>query len=117
MRRTADSAGREGEWLAVAFLMRAGWEILGERVRCARGEVDLVARRGALVAFVEVKWRRDRAAMDLAIDARRLARVAAAAEVLAPRFLRAGDDMRVDVLLLAPGEVPRHIENAWMPFA
>ena len=36
----------------------------------------------------------------------------AAAEALAPRFVRAGDDMRIDVLLLAPGRWPRHIPNA-----
>ena len=115
MKRTADSAGRQGEWLAKAYLMRQGWAILGERLRTPRGEVDIVARQADMVVFVEVKWRRDAAALDLAIDARRLARVAAAAELLAPRFVGAGDDMRIDVLLLAPGAAPRHIENAWMP--
>jgi putative endonuclease len=68
-----------------------------------------------MVAFVEVKWRASAAELDLAIDARRLQRVARAAEVLAPRFVRGGDDMRIDVLLLAPGRWPRHIVNAWQP--
>ena len=51
---------------------------------------------------------------ELAIDERRLARVAAAAEVLMPRYAGPGDDIRVDVILLAPGTRPRHIENAWI---
>ena len=68
-----------------------------------------------MVAFVEVKWRARAADLDFAIDERRLARVAAAAEILAPRFVGEGDDMRIDVLLLAPGALPRHIANAWLP--
>lgn len=73
-----------------------------------------MARRGRTVAFVEVKWRGGGQALDLAIDSHRLRRVAAAAEAIAPRFTRAGDDQRIDVLLLAPGRLPRHIVNAWM---
>jgi putative endonuclease len=61
-----------------------------------------------------VKWRGGGQALDLAIDSHRLRRVAAAAEAIAPRFTRAGDDQRIDVLLLAPGRLPRHIVNAWM---
>jgi putative endonuclease len=64
--------------------------------------------------LVEVKARRTEAELDFAIDARRLARVAAAAEYLMPRYAGPGDDIRVDVLLIAPGAAPRHIENAWM---
>jgi len=67
-----------------------------------------------MVAFVEVKWRATAAELDLAIDEYRLRRVAAAAEAIAHRFVRTGDDQRIDVLLLAPGRFPRHIVNAWM---
>ena len=69
---------------------------------------------GQSVAFVEVKARKSAAELDFAIDDRRLARVAAAAEYLMPRFAANGEDIRVDVLLLAPGVRPRHIENAWI---
>ena len=114
-RVAAEQRGRQGEWLAEAYLAREGWEILARRVRTPLGEVDIVARRANLVAFVEVKWRRTEADLALAIDERRLARVAAAAELLIPRFAADGEDCRIDVLLLAPGLAPRHIENAWMP--
>ena len=113
-RRVAEATGRRGERIAGWWLRLKGWRILDRRVRTPAGEVDLVARRGNLVAFVEVKTRRSAAELDFAIDARRLARVAAAAEVLMPRYAGPGDDIRVDVLLLAPGTRPRHIENAWI---
>ena len=113
-RRAAEAAGRRGERIAGWWLRLKGWRILARRVRTPAGEVDLVARRGSIVAFVEVKARATAAELDHAIDARRLARVAAAAEYLMPRFAGPGDDIRVDVLLLAPGTMPRHIENAWI---
>lgn len=114
-RRLAEAAGRRGERLAGWWLRLKGWRILDRRVRTPAGEVDIVAKRGALIAFVEVKMRGSAAELDFAIDERRLARVAAAAEYLMPRYATAGEDIRVDVLLLAPGTRPRHIENAWMP--
>ena len=115
-RHAAEAAGRRGERIAGWWLRLKGWRILARRVRTPAGEVDLVARKGSIVAFVEVKARRSAAELDYAIDERRLARVAAAAaaEVLMPRFAGPGDDIRIDVILLAPGTRPRHIENAWI---
>jgi putative endonuclease len=113
-RQAAEQAGRNGEDTAARYLEARGWTILATRVHTPAGEVDLVARRESLVAFVEVKTRKSATALDHAIDERRLARVAAAAEVLMPRFAEPGDDIRVDVILLAPGVRPRHIENAWI---
>ncbi len=113
-RRSAEAAGRRGERLAGWYLRLKGWSILDRRVRTPAGEVDLVAKRGTLIAFVEVKTRSTAAELDFAIDERRLARVAAAAEYLMPRYAKGGEDIRIDVLLLAPGTRPRHIENAWI---
>jgi len=113
-RRAAEASGRRGERIAAWWLRLKGWRILDKRVRTPAGEVDLVARKGNLIAFVEVKMRATSAELDFAIDERRLTRVAAAAEVLMPRYAGPGDDIRVDVILLAPGTMPRHIENAWI---
>ncbi|MBB5715239.1 YraN family protein [Sphingomonas aerophila] len=113
-RRLAETAGRRGERLAGWWLWLKGWRILDRRVRTPAGEVDLVARKGNLISFVEVKMRGSAADLDHAIDERRLARVAAAAELLMPRYAGPNDDIRVDVVLLAPGTPPRHIENAWI---
>jgi putative endonuclease len=114
-RAEAEARGRKGETRAALWLALHGWRTLAKRVKTPRGEIDLVARRGKMVAFVEVKWRGGAAELDFAIDEYRLRRVAAAAEAVAHRYLRQGDDMRIDVLLLAPGRFPRHIVNAWMP--
>lgn len=114
-RQLAERSGREGERRAAFWLRARGWRILAERVKTKRGEIDLIARRGGVVAFVEVKWRRKGADLDLAIDEYRLARVAAAVECVAHDYATQGEDIRIDVILLAPGALPRHIPNAWMP--
>ena len=113
-RAAAEAAGRRAERIAGWWLRLKGWRILARRVRTPAGEVDLVAKRGKLIAFVEVKARATDAELDLAIDERRLARVAAAAEILYPRFAEHGEDARIDVILLTRGRPPRHIENAWV---
>jgi putative endonuclease len=92
-----------------------GWRIVAQRVKAPRGEIDLVARRGRVVAFVEVKWRARAAELDFAIDEYRLRRVAAAAEAVALRYAKPDDVQRIDVVLLAPGRWPRHMANALMP--
>lgn len=115
-RRDADARGREGEAEAAMFLAQRGWQIVAERVKTKAGEIDLIAKRTGLVAFVEVKWRARSASLNDAIDERRLRRVAAAAACLWQDYANNGEDIRIDVILLAPGRQPTHIENAWMPF-
>lgn len=112
-RQAAEKRGRQAERIAAWWLRLKGWAILDRRVRTRAGEIDLIARRGRLVAFVEVKARESDADLAFAIDERRLARVAAAAESLAHIYLRPGDDMQIDVMLLAPGRPPRHLSNVW----
>ncbi len=114
-RAEAERRGRRGETLAVWWLRLTGWRVLAQRVKLGVGEVDIVARRGRTVAFVEVKWRRDAAARDSALDAHRLRRVARAAEAIAAKYTKPGDDIRIDAILLAPGHWPRHMANVWQP--
>ena len=114
-RAAAEARGRKAERRAAWWLRLHGWRILGERLRVPVGEVDLVARRGRTVAFIEVKWRDRAADLDLAIDQYRLRRVAAAAELLAPRVAGPRDDVRIDVMLLAPRRLPRHLVHVWQP--
>jgi putative endonuclease len=114
-RRAAERRGRKGERFAALWLRLHGWRVVAQRVKTPRGEVDLIARRGRTVLFVEVKWRATSAELDRSIDPWRLRRVGAAAEAIAHRYLRRGDSVRIDVLMLAPRRWPRHIVNAWQP--
>jgi putative endonuclease len=112
-RHEAEKRGRGAETLACWYLRLKGWTIVARRARVHGGEVDIVARRGRTLAFVEVKARSSDEAAALALDRYRLRRVAVAAERLAPRYLRAGDDVRIDALFIVPGKLPRHLANVW----
>jgi putative endonuclease len=113
-RHVAEARGRRAETIAAWWLRLRGWQILARRARVPGGEVDLVARRGRTLAFVEVKQRGSEEAAAMALDQYRLRRVAVAAERLAPRFAREGDDIRIDAVFLVPGRLPRHLPNIWM---
>lgn len=112
-RQIAERDGRRGETRAALWLMLKGWSILGRRVRTPVGEVDLIARRGKVLAFIEVKARRTSADASLSLDHFRLRRVAAAAEALVPRYMREGDDVRIDAIFIVPRRLPRHMTNVW----
>ena len=114
-RQRAEQAGRKGELAAELFLRAKGWSILARRRKTPLGEIDLIARRSGTIAFVEVKWRKRVEELGLAIDEYRLRRVAAAVEAVAHEYASDGEDMRIDVILLAPGRLPQHIINAWQP--
>ena len=112
-RRRAEQRGRGAETLACWYLRLHGWRILERRARVVGGEVDIVARRGRTLAFVEVKARASDDAAGFALDHWRLRRVATAAERLAPRFMRDGDAVRIDALFIVPRRWPRHLPNVW----
>lgn len=82
-------------------------------MRVPGGEVDLIARRGRTLAFIEVKQRKSEEAAAWALDEYRLRRVALAAERLAPRYALNGEDIRIDAIFIVPGRLPRHLANVW----
>ena len=112
-RQQAERRGRRAEALACWYLRLLGWRVLARRARVPGGEVDIVARRGRTLAFVEVKARGERETAGFALDQWRLRRVAVAAERLAPRYMRDGDDVRIDAMFMVPGRWPMHIPNVW----
>jgi putative endonuclease len=112
-RREAERRGRGAETLACWYLRLKGWRILARRARVPGGEVDIVARRGRTLAFIEVKARASEEAAAFALDRYRLRRVAVAAERLTPKYMRGGDDVRIDALFVVPGKLPRHLANVW----
>lgn len=107
-------AGRRGEALAALRLRLTGWRILARDWRSPAGEIDIVAKRGRLVLFVEVKARGDEGAAGEAIGARQQARITAAAGLFLARHPElAGCDARFDAMLVAPWRWPRHLPDAW----
>lgn len=112
-RQAAERFGRWGERRAAWWLRLHGWRILDRRVKLRVGEIDLIARRGRTTAFIEVKARATTAALDLAIDEYRLRRVAAAVNAVSHRYAQPGDNIRIDIVLIAPRTWPRHMANVW----
>ncbi len=119
MHQHADAAtlGRCGEEIAAQWYVAEGFTVLARRFRTGRGEVDLVARRGPLLVFVEVKTRRGDGwgSPAAAVDARKLLRLRVAArawlaahpardamefrfDVAAVRFAPGGDGLRLEVI-------------------
>ena len=116
-----DARHRRGLWgerLAIAYLTACGWSVEAHRFRLGRHDIDLVIRRGSLVAFVEVKTRRsgvcgEPVASVTAAKCRVLARVATAWRA---RHGRRGDEYRFDLVTVRlGGATPRldHLADAW----
>lgn len=112
-REAAEKRGRGAETLACWWLRLHGWRILARRARVSGGEVDIIARRGRVLAFVEVKARATEESAAMSLDAWRLRRVVVAAERLAPRYFKPDDDLRIDAIFIVPGRLPRHMPNIW----
>ncbi len=107
-------SGRRGEVLAALWLLAKGYRILGFRLRTPQAEIDLLALRGRILAVVEVKRRTSllTALETVTFDQRERLRRAGAA-IAAGRPALAGVAVRLDLIALAPGKLPRHIPDAW----
>lgn len=113
-RRLAYGHGRRAESIAAWWLRLKGYRILARGFRVPVGEIDLVARRGRILALVEVKMRRDLETAHTALAVRQRRRIERAAVSFLQRHpALAGCDVRFDVVLLAPGRRPRHVTDAW----
>lgn len=113
-RVAAFNAGVDAETQAAALLAAAGFEILARRYRTVCGEIDLIARRADLIAFVEVKARGRLDDAAYAVTPRQQARIVAAAQLwLAAHPDHAGRDLRFDAILIAPGTPPLHLIAAF----
>lgn len=114
VRRADEQAGRTAETIAALLLRLKGYQILARRFRGLRGEVDLIARRGGLLVFVEVKRRATLDEAALSVTDRQRARIAgAAAEYLARHPHLGSSGVRFDAVLVAGGRLPRHVRDAW----
>ena len=113
-RRAAERRGRFAEAAALLLLALKGYRVLGRRVRTPFGEIDLVVRRGRVLAFVEVKARDDMAKAAEAVSLRQRRRIVrAAAWWLARRPAFGNHLMRFDAVLVAPRRLPRHLAGVF----
>lgn len=107
-------SGRRSEVWAAMLLMAKGYRILGFRLKTPLAEIDVLAKRGGVLAVVEVKSRTSlEAALEtVTVDQReRLRR--AGDQLAAGRPGLRGCGVRLDLVALAPGRLPRHIPDAW----
>jgi putative endonuclease len=120
VRRAAERRGRRAEALCVWRLRLSGWRILSRRLTGRRGtgvgEIDIVARRGNVLSFIEVKARGlndDGLAAVSVKQQRRIARAATA--FLATRADLAALQVRFDVMVVGQNLLPYHLRDAWRP--
>ena len=114
-RRQAERRGRFGEWLCRWHLRLHGWRIVARGWRCPAGEIDILARRGGVLAVIEVKSRvaleGDASAMPAPRQRRRIARAAAAFLKTRPDLV--GLALRFDLMQVPHRRLPRRQPAAW----
>jgi putative endonuclease len=97
-------------------LQLKGYRILARRARPGPAEIDIIARRGQMIVFVEVKQRGDPMQARLAVSPASWRRLSAAAEFwIAPRAALANLDWRYDLIVISPWRWPQHFRDYWRP--
>jgi putative endonuclease len=113
-RVAAFATGLSAESRASAMLLAKGYRILARRFRTPHGEIDIVARKRNLIAFVEVKARETLDDAAYAVTPQQQVRISNAAQGwLMTHPEHADFDMRFDVILIAPKHLPRHLLAAF----
>lgn len=117
MARGSVQRGLIGETIAAVYLRKLGYRVVDRNVRTRRGEIDLVARHGEDLVFVEVKsWRRLPAeGLEHAIDHRKQRRIVSVARAYMTRnsFRYLSLRQRFDVILVRDGSVALHVVGAF----
>ncbi len=114
-RRRSNQFGLRAEWIAAIWLAVKGYRILVRRFQVVGGEIDIVARRGDVVAFVEVKARPFLDDAATAIDETKRRRVSRAVRVwLARNPWAMSATLRGDAVFVAPRRLPRHLPAAYL---
>ncbi|WP_319518799.1 YraN family protein [uncultured Martelella sp.] len=113
-RRSAERRGRRAERLAAFYLRLKGYRILTTRFKCHAGEIDIVARKGDLAIFVEVKARRSEQLAIDAVTASAQRRIRSASDIWLSRQADAHRlSQRYDIIACLPGRLPLHFPGAF----
>jgi putative endonuclease len=115
-RKQAEKAGRWGETLAALMLQFKGYVIIDRRVQTPRGEVDLIARRGNVLAFIEVKSRTKQVDPATILTATQMQRIVnGATGWTSHKTWTTNCQWRYDLIIVLPWRLPLHIRDAWRP--
>lgn len=113
-RQQAWRFGRFAETICALSLRLRGYRILAQRFKTPLGEIDIIARRGNILAFIEVKARQEFEQAAEAISHQQRERIIRTAEIFLQRHPQyASNQMRFDAMLIAPSRIPKHICDAW----
>jgi putative endonuclease len=113
-RIAAFRTGLSAESRAAALLMAKGYRILAKRFKTPYGEIDLVAKKRNLIAFIEVKARARLDDAAYAVTPRQQQRIIEAAQAwLMAHPEHAEFELRFDAILIAPRHLPRHLLAAF----
>lgn len=106
--------GLRAEIFAALYLIFTGWRVLAWRWKCPLGEIDLVAKKGKIITFIEVKARQsEKVALD-SLTTRQWRRISNAAEMFMARHPDFADcSWRFDAIIIVSGKWPRRFENIW----
>lgn len=122
-RREREVEGRKAETHIARWLKLRGWKVLAERFKVAEGEVDIIARRKDILAFVEVKQREKLSVTEDILTQTNITRVMDAAEIwVGQNFETLGPDfeIRFDLALIEGRVHPlakvKYVENAFSGF-
>jgi putative endonuclease len=114
-RQRAEARGRWAERIAAFWLRCKGYRVLDKRARTAAGEIDLVASRADVLAFVEVKARNDLETAINSVSPRQRHRIIQAASLWRARYPGfAKLQPRYDLIAIRPWSWPVHFRAAWI---
>ncbi len=114
-RQQNEKKGRKAEKLAANFLRLKGYRILDERFRSARGEIDIICKRGKQILIVEVKAHKTVENSLYAVTPKQQKRIVAATEDWLKLQSFDNFSLRFDVIAIVPKHLPAHIKDAWRP--
>ena len=107
--------GHLGELIACMFLFFKGFRILEKRYKTQCGEIDIIAKKRDLVAFIEVKYRKSEEKCYVAVTDKQLKRIQRASQIFLGRNPKLSTNpIRFDVILVSYWSIPIHIENVSM---
>jgi putative endonuclease len=109
---TTEQKGYLGEFIAVCLLKLKGYRILARRYKTACGEIDIVAQKNDIIAFIEVKCRKSIDKCYNAVTAKQLRRIQRASGIFMSRRKNLEQKfIRYDVILIASWKLPVHVTN------